>query len=155
MKNEIKDEVIESLDSCLASAKKNHNAPCLILKGLPGSGKTARVNAWLKANNLKHFYINASCLKIAKFNKTDNILFSSDEIDKLKNEELVIFIDEYDRATPQVRKELCTLATDLKVFDTRINAYKHINYLMMIIVVDSINLSKIKLTNQEKSIFEN
>ena len=158
--------------------------PCFPIAGLPGSGKTSIIRSWLKHNKLKYIEIDATTICSTKFeyeylpiNELTNpdvrivngneltdlvtpkkrivdVYFSSNMIDKMNND-TVIFIDNYDRASLDNRMALLQLVKDLLVIDPReenTNKLKRIDALMFIIVFDS-SINHNEFTPVEKQLF--
>ena len=179
----IESNLSRTLDDLLAYAKseKHSFAPWVPVVGLTGSGKTSIIKSWLKHNKLKNWYIsgvrplskveveylpdipNEPSIRIVSGEelkelftpktKTVNVLFSSEEIDNV-DEETVIVIDDYDRASEEVRKELFNLIGYHRVVDPRADNEKKIKVLkplILIVVIDASNLDV--LNNTEKHLF--
>ena len=172
-----------SLDELLAYARsgKHDFAPWVPVIGMPGSGKTSIVKAWLEHNKLKNWYISGirsmSEIEVEYYpdvpnepqirlisgqepadlltpkKKKVNVIFASDEIDDV-DDQTVIVIDDYDRASEEVRKELFNLVAFHHVIDPRANNEKKIkvlNPLIMIVIIDSLNTEV--LSDAEKKLF--
>ncbi len=127
----------DALECYLEAAKASNRqyAPLMVVAGLSGFGKTARVKSWCEENNLKTVNIDAaSChvnqveVEYSSLNSlfTDSTIVASEELEYLmtpkKNVvnvmldsqtldsidgETVLVIDNYDRATLDVRNEWC------------------------------------------------
>jgi len=158
--------------------------PCFPIAGLPGSGKTSIIRSWLKHNKLKYIEIDATTICSTKFEYeylpideltnpdvrivnsselTDlvtpkkrivDLYFSLNMIDNMNND-TVIFIDNYDRASLDNRMALLQLVKDLVVIDPReenTNKLERIDALMFIIVFDS-SINHNEFTPVEKQLF--
>ena len=159
-------------------------SPCFPVIGLPGSGKTSIIRSWLKHNKFKYIEIDATTICPYKFEyeylpideltnpevrivtsseitdlitpkkRTVDVYFSSNMIDDMNND-TVIFIDNYDRASLDNRMALLQLVKDLVVIDPReenSSKLKRINALMFIIVFDS-TVNHNEFTPLEKQLF--
>ncbi len=161
----------KSLNKVLEEARsgKLNYAPVVPVVGMTGSGKTSIIKEWLRHYKLKSWYISAamplSKIEVEYFQdmpanqsvrvvsndemtdfltpkkKVVNVLFSSDEIDEV-DDQTIIVIDDYDRATEEVRNELFNLVRRNQVIDVRAdneNKIKVLKPLMLIVVIDSLN----------------
>lgn len=171
------------LDRVLQAARsgKYDFAPWTPVIGLTGSGKTAIIKDWLKFHHLKNWYI-SGCRSLSKIEveyfpdytgepsvkivsgkeledlftpkkKEINVIFSSNEIDNV-DDQTVIVVDDYDRASKEVRKELYNLIRYHWVSDPRANNEKKIkvlNPLMLIVVIDDGNRDV--LNKEERNLF--
>ena len=169
------------LDATYKAAKeKKIKSPCSIIYGLTGSGKTSITNSWLKHYGYKYVELDATSLKMTKFQIPDNsipslnegvvmldkdmmnelfkpkykdvnVILSSGVIDNI-TEDTIVFIDNYDRAEPNVRLELFKFIKECKVVDIREESgIKKIHPFMFIIIIDS--LGKNELSTEERQIF--
>ena len=170
------------LDEALEGLKNgDYKAPLFFpVVGLTGSGKTSIIKGWLEHRKLKNWYI-SGCRPLTKVEveyypklsnepqvrmvtggeleklltpktKTVNVLFSSDEIDNVDDQTIVV-IDDYDRASDEVRKELYSLIYN-RVVDPRVeneNKIRLIKPLMYVVVVDYSNIKV--LNTKEKILF--
>lgn len=170
-----------------AKSGKYDLAPFGVVCGLTGFGKTASVKAWLNHYNMKHLYISAPQRNITEieaevFNTslptskvsvvnqkeleeifmprktTLNVMFTSDEIDAI-DENTVVVIDDYCMATKAQRKELLKYIRKCIIADPRSESgYTLKNPLFIIIIIDQTALitnnplsdSEIKLFRLEK-----
>ena len=164
-----------------ATSKKHDFAPWMPVTGLPGSGKTSIIQSWLKHKKVNYWYISGirglSKIEVEYYKdaprepeirlvsneelidlltpkkKKVNVLFASDEIDAV-DDQTVIVIDDYDRASEEVRAELFKLIAFHQVVDPRANnenKIKIINPLMLVVVIDSMNTDV--LNEDEKKLF--
>ena len=116
------------LDRALAFAKRSksrgrRSMGNVLISGLPGSGKTAIVEDWAKARGLNMVYINAKDNDLEAFingftvrddeNRKQVTKAYSNALDKLKDENSIIFLDELNRQTKdQIRGALLTLVNE-------------------------------------------
>jgi hypothetical protein len=116
------------LDRALAFARKSkrrgrRSMGNVLISGLPGSGKTAIVEDWAKARGLNMVYINAKDNDLEAFingftvrddeNRKQVTKAYSNALDKLKDENSIIFLDELNRQTKdQIRGALLTLVNE-------------------------------------------
>jgi Cdc6-like AAA superfamily ATPase len=161
----------KSLNKILEEARSGKlNCTLLVpVVGVTGSGKTSIIKEWLRHYKLKNWYISAarplSKIEVEYFQdmpanqsvrvvsndemmnfltpkkKVVNVLFSSDEIDEV-DDQTIIVVDDYDRATEEVRNELFNLVRRNQVIDVRAdneNKIKVLKPLMLIVVIDSLN----------------
>ena len=175
--------ISRALDQLLEDARsgKFKLAPVMPVVGMTGSGKTSIVREWLKYNKLKNWYFSGirsiSQIEVEYYRdlpsepqvrivsgeelndlfspekKLVNVLFSSKEIDAV-DEQTIIVIDDYDRASPEVRKELFDLILNLQVVDPRMdneNKIRVLKPLMIVVIIDSLNVDV--LSDKEKNIF--
>ena len=171
------------LDNVLAAARsgKYSFAPWTPVIGLTGFGKTTIIKDWLEFHRLKNWYISGvrplSKVEVEYFpdpanepsirivsnkeledyftpkKKKVNVIFSSQEIDAV-DDQTVIVIDDYDRASEEVRKELFNLVRRHWVVDPRAdneNKIKVLKPLMLIVVIDNDNSDV--LSQEEKDLF--
>lgn len=103
--------------------EQSHSIGNVLISGLPGSGKTAIVYDWAKARGLNLVYINAKDNDLEAFingftvrddeNRKQVTKAYSNALDKLKEPNTVIFLDELNRQTKdQVRGALLTLINE-------------------------------------------
>ena len=101
----------------------------LLFVGEAGSGKTARISAWAKANNINLVKVLASTMDDTDLGgaiapSADNSVvnrLASTEFDELANvPDSVLFLDEYNRAPSSVRGTLLTLIQDHTIRDDRV-----------------------------------
>lgn len=101
---------------------------CLFV-GEAGTGKTARIKAWARKNN-----INLVIVKAGELDDTDTggiiagniqqqvaVRLASTEFDQLGKKDSVLFLDEWNRAPDSVRQSLLTLIQDHTVTDPRVD----------------------------------
>ena len=121
------------LDRALRINRRNHrngnrNFQNILFIGEAGSGKTARINAWARANN-----INLVTVKAGELDDTDTggviagniatqvaVRLASTEFDQLDSTDSVLFLDEWNRAPSTVRQSLLTLIQNHTVTDPRV-----------------------------------
>ena len=158
--------------------------PCIPIEGLPGSGKTSIIRSWLNHNKFKYIEIDATTIRPYKFEyeylpldestnqevriiygseltdlitpkkRTVDVYFPSNMIDGMNND-TIIFIDNYDRASLDNRMVLMQLVKDLVVIDPReenTKKLKRINALMFMVVLDS-SIDHNEFTIEEKQCF--
>ena len=160
----IETKITRALDEGLKEAREAKSTKVRVINGLTGFGATAGIIAWLKHHNLNYYRIDAPSLFIttqeveyADWNalshgqtfslvdkieppivkKNIDLIFSSDQIDKLDEPDKVIFIDDYDWANYPVRKHLQKLIAKSAVRDIREednNYTKTLNNILLIIV---------------------
>lgn len=154
------------------------------IPGLPGSGKTATVRAWLEYHVLKNVFIDATTLRafdkeiqcmtfdgreasdineeVTTFNKMGlttkkvKTIFDSMTIDNIDRNTIVV-IDNYDKASKEVREELFKYIHFHELVDARFDneeAIKRINPLMLLVIIDTAELvTKAPLTKEELHLF--
>ena len=99
----------------------------VLFVGEAGTGKTARVFAWAKANDVNIVLVNASSMDdtdlggvISKGEHGEVVRLATTEMDELGTEERsVLFLDEYNRAPREVRTNLLELVNSHVVPDSR------------------------------------
>lgn len=179
----LESELSKSLDRLYeyATSKKHGFAPWMPVVGMPGCGKTSIIKSWLKHKKVNYWYISGirslSKIEVEYYKdapkepeirlvsneelidlltpkkKKVNVIFASDEIDAV-NDQTVIVIDDYDRASEEVRAELFKLIAFHQVVDPRVNnenKIKIINPLMLVVVIDTMNTNV--LNEDEKKLF--
>ena len=167
----LENHLTRDLDEALAAAKSGkYRLPLFFpVIGMTGSGKTSTIQAWLKHHKLKNWYIcgsrSLSKVEVEYFSdfpnnsgvalvsneeledfftpkkKMINVLFSSDEIDNV-DDQTIIVVDDYDRYSEKVRGELFQLIRYGRVIDPRVDSndkIKVLKPLMIIAVVDYLN----------------
>ena len=178
----VENRLTRNLDEALAAAKSGkYRLPLFFpVIGMTGSGKTSTIQAWLKHHKLMNWYIcgsrSLSKVEVEYFSdfpndsgvalvsneeledfftpkkKMINVLFSSDEIDDV-DDQTIIVVDDYDRYSEKVRGELFQLIRYGRVIDPRVDnndKIKVLKPLMIIAVVDYLNT---KVLNEEELIF--
>lgn len=119
--NEALDYNEEQIDAGL------RNYQNVLLIGEAGTGKTSRVKAWAKANNINLYEVRAAgmddtdlggAMSTSEDKKTVQRLAST-EFDKLNRPRSVLFLDEYNRAPKSVRTNLLELINSHVVPDPR------------------------------------
>ena len=158
----------ETLDQVLDYARRGNSqfGPWIPVSGLPGSGKTSIIKAWLRHNRLKNWYIEGSRrakeMKVERYpasaskpgvhlvsgedlaslltpkEETISVLFSAAEIEAVDGE-TVIVIDDYDRFDEKERAILYELIRHHRVEDER-GETTILHPLMLIVVLDACNL---------------
>ncbi len=130
----------------------------VLLVGQAGTGKTARVKAWCKAQNppLHLVQKNAQTMDIADLGglyapnetKTRAINLPNGAFDELNEPNTVLFLDEFNRANSQVRFTLAQLIDEHKIPDaTEKGSYHHFDNLEL--VVAAINPADFGVYNTE------
>ena len=175
----VENRLTRNLDEALAATKSGkYRLPLFFpVIGMTGSGKTSTIQAWLKHYKLKNWYIygsrSLSKVEVEYFSdfpndsgvalvsneeledfftpkkKMINVLFSSDEIDNV-DDQTIIVVDDYDRYSEEVRGELFQLIRYGRVIDPRVDnndKIKVLHPLMIIAVVDYLNT---KALNEEE-----
>ena len=97
----------------------------VLLIGEAGAGKTARVKAWARKNNINLVTKLASVMDqtdlggapVPDANREHIIRLSTKEMDALERPRSVLFLDEYDRAIKAIRGTLLTLINDHEITD--------------------------------------
>lgn len=121
-------DIEPALDQSLKAALMNRKTgsgevPNVLLIGEAGTGKTSRVHAWAKENNINLRVLSAQTLDPTdlggavapdKMNKYVHRLYNT-ELDTLDRPRSVLFLDEYNRAADWVRGTLLTLINDKKI----------------------------------------
>ena len=180
----IQSDLTDALDAHLEFAKANHNSPVFTVTGLTGSGKSKITESWLKHNKLKYLPISGcwacleqvevDCLRaydfafkegvyvmdsemtkqaLSSYKKKVPVLLSSAQIDDI-DENTVVWIDDYDRASEEVRLALFDLICNLTVVDPRVDGntkLKRVRPLMFVVIIDSWGAQK--LSEKERQVF--
>ena len=174
------------LDDIYATIKDGVESPVAVIPGGPGSGKTASVRSWLEHNKHEYATINADEYQMLTteitYTKADEIttpkisiltkerveelleektaqvsyILTPEQIAKL-DENTIVFIDNYDRASEEVRKALFEMILRRLVVDISMpgkDRRRKIRPLMFIVILDSwhCTLEKV-LTEAEMQIF--
>ena len=166
-------DITRMLDDGLKAAKENKDAlsPVVPIVAPTGFGKTAITKSWLKHYSLKHIYLDASLLRIHEeegetlpaYNLKEGAymldskaftamltpetrkfktIFDPSVIDQL-NRETILVIDNYDRASQEVRDELLKLIIHNRVVDVRTEnntKIRQVDPLMMVVIIEEINV---------------
>ena len=124
---------------------KEKYPPIARLEQLTGFAKTALTEAWLYNYKVNNFYIKAPLRQVTHLEEENiDVLFSSAEIDKMDEKDIVIVIDDYDWAKLSTRMELMRLLRFSQVIDLREkdNGYvKTLNNIAMIVLITHPNVS--------------
>ena len=122
-----KSELENKLDDCLERAKEiegeeGANYPNLLIVGIAGMAKTAIVKQWARKNNINLYAIDAGKLQpedlggIVGYDPDDahySVKLGNREVlEELSKPNTVIFLDEYNRAKPNIRSTLLKLVQD-------------------------------------------
>lgn len=130
---DVPSELTDKLDDCLANAmvahaSGTHDGVDLLITGLPGSGKTGITKQWAKDRGVNLFYLNAKnddlgailngfpvdTVEVDENGKQVHKVarsFSS-ALDRLDEDNSVLFLDEFNRAAPKLRASLLTLINE-------------------------------------------
>lgn len=127
----VENAVTKTLDLALAKSLTNKRrggkfGNNVLIVGLPGSGKTASVEDWAKANNINLVAVNAKNNDLDAYingyttKNPDNprkvTQAFSDNLAKLDEPRSVLFLDEYNRQVkPHIRASLYTLINEHKI----------------------------------------
>lgn len=127
-------DIEETLDETLEVAlAENHrggnNWDNLLIIGEGGTGKTSRVYAWAKKNNINLFYKDAKTLDQTDLGGIPTVLdgseratkLSTDELDQLNKPNSVLFLDEWNRAKKDIRGTLLTLINEHYIEDSHVD----------------------------------
>ena len=113
--------------------------PIAHLCRLTGFAKTAETRAWLTHYNINNVYVCAGVRGVTHLEEENiNVIFSTEEIDKMGEKDVVIVIDDYDWAKLSVRRELLNLIRFCRVVDLREkdNGYiKNLTNVAMIVIL--------------------
>lgn len=117
----------------------------ILFEGAAGTGKTSRIIAWAKENNINLVLKKASEMDESDFgvvvDKVDQDYASkkrTSEFDNLDKPRSVLFLDEYNRARASVRATLLTLVNDHVIIDPQSpDGLKHFpNFLFTIAAIN-------------------
>lgn len=127
----VENAVTKTLDMALAKSLANKRrggkfGNNVLIVGLPGSGKTASVEDWAKANNINLVAVNAKNNDLDAYingyttkdpeNPHRVTQAFSDNLAKLDEPRSVLFLDEYNRQVkPHIRASLYTLINEHKI----------------------------------------
>ena len=121
----------------------------VLLIGEAGTGKSSRVKAWAKANNINLMTVRAAgmddtdlggAMGISKSGDTVQRLAST-EFDQLDRPNSVLFLDEYNRAPKSVRTNLLELVNSHEVPDSRVPGGQRVleNFLFTVAAINPAN----------------
>lgn len=121
----------------------------VLLIGEAGTGKSSRVKAWAKANNINLMTVRAAgmddtdlggAMGISKTGDTVQRLAST-EFDQLDRPNSVLFLDEYNRAPKSVRTNLLELVNSHEVPDSRVPGGQRVleNFLFTVAAINPAN----------------
>ena len=166
-KGQIEKELDRALEANLEELEDGgRNFTNVLFVGEAGTGKTARVFAWAKANDVNIVLVNASSMDdtdlggvISKGEHGEVVRLATTEMDELGTEERsVLFLDEYNRAPQSVRASLLTLIQDHVVRDDRVKGKRRFlpNFLFTIAAInpDSSDYDTDRLDDAEMSRFK-
>lgn len=126
-----------------------NNYQNVLLIGEAGTGKSSRVKAWAKANNINLVTVRAAgmddtdlggAMGISKSGDTVQRLAST-EFDDLNEPNSVLFLDEYNRAPKTVRTNLLELINSHEVPDPRVKGGQRVldNFLFTVAAINPAN----------------
>lgn len=166
-KGQIEKELDRALETNLEEIEDDgRNFSNVLLVGEAGTGKTARVFAWAKKNNVNIVLVQASSMDdtdlggvISKGDHDEVKRLATTEMDELDTEpRSVLFLDEYNRAPQSVRASLLTLIQDHVVRDDRVKGKRRFlkNFLFTIAAInpDSSDYDTDRLDDAEMSRFK-
>lgn len=119
--DQIKDVLDEALyDAIRENVSGGKDYPNVLFIGKAGTGKTSRIKQWAKDNNINLVTKQASVLDetdlggapAPKFDDMKAVKLTTSEFDALDQPDSVLFLDEFNRARPNVRGTLLTLIQD-------------------------------------------
>ena len=142
-----KGDIEKALDSALKANRRANKRGTgeflsILLVGQAGTGKTARVKQWCKENGLHLVQKNAQTMDIADLGglyapnetKTRAINLPNGAFDELDQPNTVLFLDEFNRASSQVRFTLAQLIDEHKIPDaTEEGSYHYFKNLQLVI----------------------
>ena len=170
-------ELVAALDRVLAQSKRNRRSKYtkgagsdVLVNGLPGSGKTGIVRDWAKARGCNLVYVNA---KDPELEIVINGLTSIERdkegasytgkaysriLDSLDGENSILFLDEFNRASEQLRASLLTLINEHAVAGPDKDGYRRFPNLLFTIACINPSVptdpGAIALNDAEKSRFK-
>lgn len=143
-----------ALDHCLAKSMiakkaKRSDGTDILITGLPGSGKTGITKQWAKDRGVNLFYLNAKNddlgailngfpVPVETTDADGNTVKVADRafsksLDSLDKEKSVLFLDEFNRATPKLRAVLLTLINEHAVEGPGEDGFRHFDNLLFTI----------------------
>lgn len=146
-----KGDIEQTLDRALrTNLRQNKNGGRefvnVLLIGEAGTGKTARVFEWARANNINLYNVDAKTLDITDLggaispndDRTAVNRLATTELDALERPRSVLFLDEFNRADSNIRGTLLTLINDHQIRDAREeNGYRYFpNFLFTIAAIN-------------------
>ena len=179
----IENSLTRFLDELLKASDNNKGEHCVWapITVLPGFGTTSSIKGQLEHNNLKHLYVDAGLRNVAKFKvecfpklrpnsirivtndemekiftpieKEVNVIFTSDEIDSI-DDNTIIIIDDYARVSKETRDKLYNLIAYETVIDIRYNeseCKRRVKPKLIVVVLDEILADN--LSEKEKKLF--
>jgi hypothetical protein len=148
----VPNKLTKACDMALKIAKRNarkrsYDNPNILVDGLPGSGKTAIVRDWAKARGCNLVYVNAKNKDLDAFlngypvtmddstrrsgKKVDQAYSAA--IDSLKKPNSILFLDEFNRASYELRAVLLTLINEHNVAGEDDSGYTHFDNMLFTI----------------------
>jgi hypothetical protein len=147
----VKNIITDTLDMALDVALKNKRrggkfGSNVLIVGLPGSGKTASVGDWAKANNINLVSINAKNNDLDAYingyttKDPDDPHWTTQAFSKnlmsLEEDRSVLLLDEYNRQVkPQIRASLLTLINEHKIVGDGPNGQHEFKNLLFTVAV--------------------
>lgn len=142
-------EAFNSAKRQLRYDESDREWPAVLFIGEPGTGKTARANAWARRHGVNLYTVQASTMDDTDLNgpvvmdqdkdgKKFAVRLASIEFDKLNRPNSVLFLDEFNRGRNSVRGTLLTLINDHTVPDSRVEGGKRLleNFLFTIAAIN-------------------
>lgn len=148
----VPNRLTKACDMALKIAKRNsrrgsYDNPNILVDGLPGSGKTAIVRDWAKSRGCNLVYVNAKNKDLDAFlngypvtmddstrragKKVDQAYSSA--IDDLNKPNSILFLDEFNRASYELRAVLLTLINEHNVAGEGEDGYRHFDGMLFTI----------------------
>ena len=148
----VPNRLTKACDLALKIAKRNarrgsYDNPNILVDGLPGSGKTAIVRDWAKARGCNLVYVNAKNKDLDAFlngypvtmddstrragKKVDQAYSAA--IDDLNKPNSILFLDEFNRASYELRAVLLTLINEHNVAGEGEEGYQHFDGMLFTI----------------------
>lgn len=155
-------DVESTLDRAYKTALKNKklgtsNYDNILLVGGQGVGKTARATSWAQRNGINLVYVDAKSLDetdlggaLAPDLKNGKaVKLSTDTLDLLDKPNSVLFLDELNRARPNIRGTLLSLINDHYIYDAHNESGKR-KFPNMLFTIAAINPPNMSFTNVDK-----